>query len=290
MTDFMPTKSYAERRDEQVFEVGGLRFVVCSMDYGANLAVFGDLGEGWVELIRFQDYADDPHYHAPIGGWRNFDRNELGEPLAWWLTQLESRRLATWLEESGFSDLVPSIDYEVVSGNLDQLEQAMYTCLPPEFVREPGYGVRQIDFSTDQSIFQMRNARTLEFGGLRFEVFFDRDRGASMRIFATAGEKPTEMLRLDDYDLNPHYHAPVGVWINFDRATLGEPLAWFINQVRDHLPALLEKSRYGHLIPALDFEAISSSAGDLYEAMFARVPRGCIRVPGIGLQRSNVST
>lgn len=284
VADFRPSEPVGKRRRDEVFELGGLRFVVSSNDYGANLAAFGDAGKGRAELIRFQDYVDDPHYHVPVGGWHAFDRAALGEPLAWWLARLRDD-LPTWMADSGFGELIASIDIDVVWANLDRLNDAMIACAPAGWERVPGFGLRRIDWSTDQSAFYKRNERELEFGGLRFEICFDRDLGAAMQVFAVAGGSDVEMFRLDDYEENPHYHAPVGVWFNFDRDELGEPLAWFIDQIEHHLPALLERGRVPWLVPQLDFAEISANAGTLYTAMAARVPRGCVRIPGVGLQR-----
>lgn len=285
MTDFKPSEPMEIRRRDEVFELGGLRFVVSSNDYGANLAVFGDLGKGSVELVRFQDYVDDPHYHAPIGGWYAFDRATLGEPLDWWITQLRDN-LHALLEDSGFSAMAASIDFGVVSANVEQLRTAMIECVPEHYARVPGVGIRRTDWSTDESAFQKRNVRFIDIGGLRCEIFFDRDMGATMEVFALTDDGPVGMIRLDDYDENPHYHAPVGTWFGFDRATLGEPLAWFIDQVRNHLRALFESSRLSQIVPRVDFAHISANADVLYDAMAARVPRGCVRTPGIGLQRT----
>jgi hypothetical protein len=75
------------------------------------------------------------------------------------------------------------------------------------------------------------------------------------------------------------------VWFNFDRSTLGEPLAWFIDQVRNHLSELLARSGYARFSETLDVTAIADIADTLYDAMAARVPRGCTRTAGVGLQR-----
>ena len=215
-TAFKPDEPMETRRRDEPYEFGGLRFVVSSNDYGANLAVFGDLGKGWVELIRFQDYVDDPHYHVPVGGWYAFDRAAHGEPLEWWLTQLRDH-LADWLTESGFADQLANIDVDAVGANLGRVEQAMIDCVPDAYARVPGHGIRRVDWSTDESAFQKRNEQHIDAGGLRFDVFFDRDLGATMEVLALTDGKPIPMIRLDDYDEIPHYHAPVGVWFNFDR-------------------------------------------------------------------------
>ena len=162
----------------------------------------------------------------------------------------------------------------------------MSTCLPEGYVRVPGFGVERTDWSADESAFQKRNEIALEFGGLRFEIFFDRDLGVTMEVLALTADGPVTMIRLDDYQENPHYHAPVGVWHPFDRGALGEPLAWFIEQVRDHLPAWLDRSGFSGVLPAVDLGDIADNSDVLYAAMAARVPRGCVRVPGLGLQRT----
>jgi hypothetical protein len=72
--------------------------------------------------------------------------------------------------------------------------------------------------------------------------------------------------------------------MEFDRS-LGEPLAWYIAQVRDHLAEWMERAGYASLIPTTDFEEISNHADTLDRAMRDCVPEGVVRVPGVGLQR-----
>jgi hypothetical protein len=130
---------------------------------------------------------------------------------------------------------------------------------------------------------------TLEFGGLRFDVSF-REVGATLRVDGLVGGTWTEMLRFDDFVDGPHFHAPAdGDAIPFDRAAFGEPLAWYMAQIRDHLPEWLEKAGYVDLLPNIDFDVVSLNTDSLLEAMNACVPVGFHRVPGIGLQRVELS-
>lgn len=284
MDDFKHEQPMAVRRRDEFYEFGGLRFAIWANDYGANLSVWGDPGTGEAELIRFQDYIDDPHYHAPVGGWKAFDRTKLGEPLNWWITQLRDN-LKNTLEQSGFGEFVDGIDFGLISANIETLRSAMLACIPANYRYVPGFGVERTDWSSDESAFQKRNERLIDLGGLRFDIFFDRDMGVTMEVFALTNGKPVGTIRIDDYMENPHYHTPVGKWFNFDRASQGEPLAWFIDQLRNHLPELLKTSRVPQLIDKVNFKEISANADTLYKAMAARVPRGCVRTPGIGLQR-----
>jgi hypothetical protein len=126
---------------------------------------------------------------------------------------------------------------------------------------------------------------TLEFGGLRFNVSF-RDVGATLRVDGRVDGAWTEMLRFDDFVDMPHFHAPAdGDAIPFDRASFGEPLAWYVAQIRDHLPEWLETAGFSDVLLSVDVEAVSLNAYRLIEAMNTCVPVGFLRVPGIGLQR-----
>jgi hypothetical protein len=130
---------------------------------------------------------------------------------------------------------------------------------------------------------------TLEFGGLRFNVSF-RDVGATLRVDGRVDSAWTEMLRFDDFVDMPHFHAPAdGDAIPFDRASFGEPLAWYVAQIRDHLPEWLERAGFGEVIPSIDVKVVSRNADKLIEAMNACVPAGFLRVPGFGLQRAELS-
>jgi hypothetical protein len=134
---------------QQVLEFGGLRFDVAFRAIGgATLRVDGKVDNEWKELLRFDDFIDVPHYHAPADAEQiNFDRAALGEPLAWYIAQIRDH-LPEWLEKSGFADVIPAIDMKEVAGNIDKVEKAMRDCVPEGFVRVPGIGIQRVGAST----------------------------------------------------------------------------------------------------------------------------------------------
>jgi hypothetical protein len=141
------------------------------------------------------------------------------------------------------------------------------------------------DIQPGPQAFRRLNAQELEFGGLRFNVSFTGEFGATMRVYGRVDGEWTEMLRFDDFVDGPHYHAPAdGPQINFDRA-LGEPLEWYIAQIRDDLPEWLTRSGFASVVPTIDTTAVADNVGSLREAMSACLPAGFTRVPGVGLQR-----
>ena len=125
----------------------------------------------------------------------------------------------------------------------------------------------------------------LDYGGLTFGVSF-RGPGATLRVNGDVDGESTELLRFDDFIEQPHYHVPAsGDAVMFDREKLGEPLAWYIAQIRDNLGDLLTEGGYAKVLPNLDLEAVSAHAGDIQKAMEDCVPAGFTRVPGVGIQK-----
>lgn len=135
--------------NQQILEFGGLRFDVAFRAVaGATLRVDGKVDNEWKELLRFDDFIDVPHYHAPADAHQiNFDRETLGEPLVWYIAQIRDH-LPEWLTKSGFADVVPSVDMDEVVRNIDKVDEAMRTCVPEGFVRVPGVGIQRVGATT----------------------------------------------------------------------------------------------------------------------------------------------
>ena len=128
----------------------------------------------------------------------------------------------------------------------------------------------------------------VECGGLQFEATFRAPAGATLRVFADVDGHVTELLRFDDFIEEPHYHVPAaGDPRPFDSAALGEPLSWFMTELRDHLGELLTEAGFGGVLPGVDLDAVTDHAQDIRKAMEACVPDGYVRVPGVGLRLSS---
>jgi hypothetical protein len=111
--------------------------------------------------------------------------------------------------------------------------------------------------------------------------------GATLRVSGPVPGPPKALLRFDDFVDSPHYHAPADAdSISLDRAVVGEPLEWFVSQMRDHLEDLLTAAGFAAILPQIDVRAVSRSAEQLRAAMIDCVPDGYVRVPGVGLQRT----
>jgi hypothetical protein len=144
------------------------------------------------------------------------------------------------------------------------------------------------DITSEQSAASGSNTTEWDAGGLRFAVSFRAPVGATLRVSGPVPGAGNSLLRFDDFVDSPHYHAPAdGDPINLDRAVVGEPLDWFVRQLRDHLEELLTAAGFAEIMPEIDLSAVSDSAEHLRAAMIACVPDGYVRVPGVGLQRTD---
>jgi hypothetical protein len=127
----------------------------------------------------------------------------------------------------------------------------------------------------------------LDVGGLHFTASFRGEAGATLRIYGPVATGQREILRFDDFVDAPHYHVPAdGPAIMFDRAAMGEPLDWFIAQVRDHLKEMLTTAGFAAVLPAVDLTAVTDNAEMIRKMMVDCVPDHYVRVPGVGLQRA----
>jgi len=107
--------------------------------------VSGLLAGRWVELLRFDDFVEQPHYHVPAAGDAIMvDTKSDGVALDFYLDQIRGR-LGELLERGGFEEIVPTIDLEAVSRNIDQVRQAMIDVVPDGYARVPGVGLRRED-------------------------------------------------------------------------------------------------------------------------------------------------
>ena len=141
--------------------------------------------------------------------------------------------------------------------------------------------------NTPSPSFEVTGRQLVDCGGLRFEATFRAPAGATLRVVGDVEGEETELLRFDDFIEAPHYHVPAsGPAIEFDQANLGEPLAWYVLQLSDHLTDLLTEAGFAPVLANVDPVAVADHAGDIRKAMEACVPDGYVRVPGVGLRRS----
>jgi hypothetical protein len=130
------------------FELGGLHFEVSFRDFpgdaGATCRVFGEADGLRRELLRFDDFVANPHYHVPADGEaRLLDRTVVGAPLDWCVAQLTGD-FGSILRDAGLVEFAPTVDQESLRAGIGELRRAMEDCLPEGFVRVDGIGLQRV--------------------------------------------------------------------------------------------------------------------------------------------------
>ena len=97
-------------------------------------------------MLRFDDFVDVPHYHAPAESDHAImlDVKSQGEPIEFYMDVLTSK-LPEILPDLGFADVLPTIDNDVVKTNLPTLRAAMSSVLPEGFHRTEGECLHDTD-------------------------------------------------------------------------------------------------------------------------------------------------
>jgi hypothetical protein len=112
-------------------EIGG---VVLAVDYrrtgddrGPSVKVLGEIDGELVQLLRFDCFDDDPHYHyAPNGVNRMFhlDRLTMGCPVAFTLEQL-GRNAKSMIAAAGFESFAEGVDQSQLSEGVGEVAAAL---------------------------------------------------------------------------------------------------------------------------------------------------------------------
>ena len=99
-------------------------------DRGVALHVCGEQDGVWRELLRFDCFVEDPHYHYV--SWRDranemlhLDPSADGDPLAWALERIRTR-LPQMLVRAGAVDVAGRVESSRLEALLPQLTQAAF--------------------------------------------------------------------------------------------------------------------------------------------------------------------
>jgi hypothetical protein len=117
-----------EARD---FEVGGVRINVEYRNFGGDrgpaVRVYGDVDGQPVQLLRFDCFEKDPHYHyAPDGhdDHRKLKGQEVPDPAAWTLAQLAGN-LVSMIRTAGYDAVADRVDQGAVADAIPRVEAAI---------------------------------------------------------------------------------------------------------------------------------------------------------------------
>lgn len=125
-------------------DMGGFRFSASfRAPAGATLRVSAKVAGDWQELLRFDDFVEQPHFHVPAAADATMiDRKEQGPPLEFFLAQIRDH-LREMLVQGGFSEILETVDVDAVTSIVDRVRQAMIDVVPDGYARVPGLGLQR---------------------------------------------------------------------------------------------------------------------------------------------------
>jgi hypothetical protein len=240
--------------------VGGLRFNVryskTNTDRGPSLRIYGDVEDKSVQLLRFDCFDGQPHFHYDPEGKNNqlrMDKANVSDPIAWSMDYLRGN-FTSLVRIAGYSALAEQLDDEVLTAALPTVEKALRDSIPAE---RPGLEASGLCFAVEY-----RTTRT--------------DRGPSLQILGEVAGQPVQLLRFDCFEQEPHFHYdPTGknnrIFLNKTRVT--DPIAWSMDYLRGNFTSLVRIAGYGQVAERLDEAALAAALPGVEQAMRNSVPR-----------------
>lgn len=226
-----------------------LQYRALMPDQGVSLQVVSCVDGEEKELLRFDCFDQNPHYHYDPNG-RNIrydmDKTTAGNPVGWTLKQLRGR-LPEMLKKAGYEDIATKLDCPLVLSKLDQVEEA----------------ARYMAVKQRRTVTHNRGDVVIEAGNIRFGLEFRElaaDRGMAIHVLSDVAGQEIELLAFDCFEEGPHYHygpRNQDVRIYWDKAVVPDTLQWTLDQFKGgKLPSMLERAGYPTIAAALDRELV----------------------------------
>ena len=241
--------------------VSGLRFNVryskTTTDRGPSLRIYGDVEDKSVQLLRFDCFDNQPHFHYDPEGKNNqlrMDKAKVTDPIAWSMDYLRGN-ITSLVRIAGYSALADQLDEGVLTAALPTVEKALRDAIPADM---PALQASGLCFAVEY-----RSTRT--------------DRGPSLQVLGDVEGKRVQLLRFDCFENEPHFHYdPEGknnrIFLN--TARVSDPIAWTIDYLRGNFTSLVRIAGYGRLADQLHEEALTAALPGIEQALRDSVPRG----------------
>lgn len=117
--------------NEKVFEVGGVELHVDERNFGSDggpsVRVYGEVDGKDIQLLRFDCFQKDPHYHYDPSGkndQRHLDKASVPDSIAWTIEQL-GQNLVEMIQTAGYDSVADTVDQAAVAQVLPEVESLM---------------------------------------------------------------------------------------------------------------------------------------------------------------------
>ena len=212
---------------------------------GLCIQVAGNVGGQETELLRFDCFDTDAHYHyGPMNKNERImlDPTATGNPVGWTLKQLRTK-LPDMLKRAGYEEVANQLDANLVAEKLNEVEST----------------ARQMDAKERNQTRHDRGDPVIEAGNIRFGLEMRTvacDGGPAIHLMADVADQEIELIAFDCFRVNPHYHygpRSKNERIFIDTTLVPDSLEWVMDQFKSgNLPSMIERAGYPSIAAALD--------------------------------------
>jgi hypothetical protein len=228
-------------------------------DQGLCLQVYSKVGDHDTEILRFDCFDQNPHYHYGPANKNErifMDKTTTGNPLGWTLKQLRTR-LPQMIQRAGYEDIAESLDTDLVASKLDELEACG----------------RELAAKERKTVVHNRGDEVIEAGNVKFGLEFREiprisDRGLAIHVLSDVAGQEIELLAFDCFENRPHYHYGTrnkDIRYAWDKTVAPDPLKWTLDQFKEgKLPSMVRRAGYPAVADAMDANlVVTTVAGEV---------------------------
>jgi len=238
-------------------------------DQGLCVQVYGEVGGKDTEILRFDCFDQDPHYHYGPENKNirlHMDKTTAGNPLGWTLNNIRNK-LPAMISRAGYEDLAAAVEANPI---------------PETTLNEVEAKARELARTERRTVHhlmpEMLEGDKIEAGNIRFGLEYRNlrnDRGMAIHVLSDVAGQEVELLAFDCFENGPHYHygpRNQDVRIYWDVTTSGETLRWTLDQFKaGKLRSMIERAGYPSIANALDVGLIQEKLPEIEARCFALV-------------------
>lgn len=233
-------------------------------EQGVSIRVHGEVGGADAQLLRFDCFDQDPHYHygpEKENERLSLDQTAAGNPIGWTLQQLRSR-LPDMVRRSGYDDVAKALSENQAAAiaAVDEVETvARQTALKWR---------RTVTHNGSAELAEIPGSEVIEVGNIRFGLEFRelpsiKARGMAIHVLSDVAGQEIELLAFDCFDRNAHYHyGPRNRDLRhyWDTTVVPDPLRWVLDRFKEgKLPKMIERAGYPSIAAELDTSLLAAT-------------------------------
>jgi len=219
-------------------------------DQGLMIQVYGNVEGEDTEILRFDCFDQDPHYHyGPMNHnvRLHMDKTTVHNPVGWTLDQIRDK-LPTMIRRAGYDQLAEKVEANPISSSkMNEIDSV---------ARDKSHNERRF---VHHQMERLIEGDKIECGNIRFGLEYRElanDRGLAIHVLTDALGQEFELLAFDCFENGPHYHyGPRGqdVRIYWDTTTAPDTLRWTLDQFKaGNLRSMIERAGYPTVAAAVD--------------------------------------